>query len=241
MKMNLDPIRRNGGHHNDYLDASRDRLLRGKTYKDLSTICIIPTRGMISAAVVQSWMGLMTPMNQKFFRFFVENMEVGEAYSAAIEQILANPELSKWKFILTMEEDNMPPPDGLIKLYESIEKYDVVGGLYWTKGEDGQPMIYGNPKEMPLSFAPQVPIPNTIQEARGLGMGFNLFRLSIFKDKKLPRPFFKTQQEFVENVGIKCYTQDLYFYENAGKLGYNFACDTRVRVGHYDAVNKMCW
>lgn len=229
------------GRHNQDLDLSRGRLIQGSTYRDLSTICIIPTRGLVHYKVVQSWMGLMTPMNQKFFRIFISNMEVGEAYNAGIEMILANPELSKWKYILTMEEDNLPPPDGLLKLYESINKYDVVGGLYWTKGDGGQPMIYGDPKVMPKNCVPQVPIPNMVQECNGLGMGFNLFKMSMFKDSKIPKPWFKTVQEWSPEKGGACYTQDLYFFLNAAKEGYRFACDNRVLVGHHDAANDMIW
>lgn len=228
------------GRHNSDPNVT-DRLIRGNTYKDLSTICIIPTRGVISARVVQNWMGLMPPMNQKFIRMFIIGMEVGEAYTQAIEQILAHPDLSTWKYILTLEEDNMPPPDGLLKLYENINKYDVIGGIYWTKGEGGQPMIYGDPKSMPKNFIPQIPVQDGLQEANGLGMGFNLFKLDIFKNPKFPKPFFKTLQQYIPGQGGMAYTQDLYFYENAGKLGYKFACDTRVKVGHYDKDNDIVW
>jgi hypothetical protein len=210
-------------------------------YKDLSTICIIPTRGVVSARVLQSWWAMMTPMNQKFIRTFVVGMEVGAAYTQAIEQIIANPILRTWKYIMTLEEDNVPPPDGLLKLYESMEEYDVVGGLYWTKGENGQPMIYGDPKSKEMSFIPQVPIPETVQECNGLGMGFNLYKLDIFRDPRVPRPYFKTLQEFTPGVGVRGYSQDLYFYENIRKLGYKVACDTRIKVGHYDLENDIVW
>lgn len=184
------------GRHNSSLDIATERLEVSKSYQDLSTVCIVPTRGLIPAKVVQNWWGLMTPMNQKFIRVFMIGMEVGAAYTAAVEQILANPVFRTWKYILTLEEDNMPPPDGLLKLYESMDKYDVVGGLYWTKGEVGQPMIYGDPKSIPLNFIPQKPIPETVQECNGLGMGFNLFKMDIFRDPRVPRPYFKTLQEY---------------------------------------------
>lgn len=229
------------GRHNSSLDRSAARLEQSKSYRDLSTICVIPTRGVIPAKVVQSWWGMMTPMNQKFIRSFVIGMEVGAAYTSAIEQILATPELRNWKYILTLEEDNMPPPNGLLKLYESIDKFDVVSGLYWTKGEMGQPMIYGDPKDKELNFRPQIPQPDTVQECNGLGMGFNLFKTDIFKDPRVPHPFFKTTQEFTPNVGVKVYTQDLYFYENIHKLDYKVACDTRIKVGHYDMDNDIVW
>lgn len=232
-------IAENAGYHNSTNAA--DRLIKGNTYKDLSTICIVPTRGMISAKVVQSWMGLMSPMNQKFIRMFIIGMEVGEAYNHAITQILTHPDLRNWKYILTLEEDNTPPPDGLLKLYESMDSYDVVGGLYWTKGEGGQPMIYGDPNQMPLNFIPQVPRTGTIQPACGLGMGFNLFKIDIFKDERVPKPWFKTLQEYTPGSGARAYSQDLYFYENIRKLGYKVACDTRVKVGHYDHINDIVW
>ncbi len=227
------------GIHNK--NDRRSALIKGNTSKDLSTIIIIPSRGMMPTKVVQSWMSLMMPMNQKIIRMFVIGMEVGQAYNAAIENILAHPDLSKWKYIVTMEDDNMPPPDGFLRLYEGIEKFDVVGGLYWTKGVEGQPMIYGDPKAIPANFIPQVPVLEQLQECRGLGMGFNIFKLSMFKNEKIPKPWFKTVQEYTPGVGCKSFTQDLYFYENAGRAGYKFACDTRIKVGHYDYQNDLCW
>lgn len=232
----------NLGLHNADLQASVERLNKGKTYLDLSTIIVCPTRGMISDRVVQAWMGLIRPMNQKVIGpIFIRGYEVGNAYNMAVEMILGNPELSKWKYMLTIEEDNLPPPDGLVKLYESMDKYDVVGGLYWTKGEGGQPMIYGDPNVQPLNFIPQKPLAETVQPANGLGMGFNLFKIEIFKDPKIPKPWFETKNEFIPGVGAKVYTQDLYFFENAGKAGYKFACDTRIRVGHLDVDNDVVW
>jgi hypothetical protein len=215
-------------------------VIQGKTYKDLSTIIIIPTRGLIHCKVVGSWWNLIMPMNQKCTRVFASGMEVGEAYNNMIEQILADPNLSNWKYILTMEEDNIPPPDGLIKLYENMDKYDVVGGLYWTKGEQGQPMIYGEGHDGDIHFRPQPPI-DEIQECDGLGMGFTLFKMDLFKDPKIQKPWFKTCQEWSPQGGTKLMTQDLYFFDNIRKLGYRVACDTRVRVGHYDVQNDVVW
>jgi hypothetical protein len=230
------------GFHNSDLDKSIQRLESAQTYQDLSTICVIPALKTMPSKVTQSWMSLMTPMNQKFIRLFIYDMEVGDAYNAAVEFIMGNPELSKWKYMLTLETDNMPPPDGVLKLYEDMKEFDVVGGLYWTKGEGGQPMIYGDPHAIPLNFIPQKPKVNTVQPCMGLGMGFDLFKLSIFKDKRLTQPFFKTLQEFnLQNGGARSYTQDLYFFEKIHALGYKVACDTRVRVGHFDLERDMVW
>lgn len=226
------------GRHNADFAGAQDRLIKGNTYKDVSTVIVIPTRGKIPAKVVQNWMGLMTPMNQKTIRLFIEGMEVGDAYNRAVETILSHPELSHWKYMLTLEEDNMPPPDGLLKLYESIGKYAAVGGLYWTKGPGGQPMCYGDPTGV-MNFIPQIPKPGELTECNGLGMGFTLFKLDTFK--KLDSPWFVTKQEYTPGVGGSSYTQDLYFFEKARKAGLKVACDARVLVGHYDVDADIVW
>lgn len=228
------------GFHNRDLEASKERLEKGKQYRDLSTVCVVPTRGMIPARVVENWMGLMTPMNNAFFRMFVAGMEVGDAYNAAVEMILAHEQLSKFKYVLTLEEDNMPQPDGLLKLYESIDGYAAVGGLYWTKGEGGQPMIYGDPTGV-LSFQPQLVKVDTIQECNGLGMGFTLFDMDVFRDPKIPKPWFKTVQSWSPEEGGQAGTQDLHFFANARRAGHKVASDNRVKVGHFDPGTGVVW
>ena len=236
-----------GGVHNEDMDKSMARLKSSGSYKDASTVCIVPSRGTMSTKVVQSWMGLIPMMNQKFMRLFAIGMEVGQAYSSTIEMVLAHPELSQWKYIWTLEDDNIPPPDALPKLVEAIEggvngdKYDALGSLYWTKGEGGQPMMYGDPKVMPKNFIPQIPPANSIAPCNGLGMGCTLFRMSMFKDNRIPKPWFKTLNEFVPGTGSRIFTQDLYFFDNAGKFGYKFACDSRVLTGHYDINTDITW
>lgn len=228
------------GKHNGQIEEATARLIKGNTYRDLSTIWLTPTRGQLKPRVVGSWMGLMRPMNQPFIGpIFVEEDEVGLAYQKMFDLVLTNPILAKWKYILTVEEDNLPPSDGLMKLYESIEKeYDVVAGLYWTKGEAGQPMVYGDPGVMPRNFVPQIPRPDTLQHCNGLGMGFNLWRIESFRDKlrDMPKPWFKT----VQDKG-KQFSQDLWFFNEAAKYGYKVGCDTRVKVGHLDVNTGIVW
>jgi hypothetical protein len=60
-------------------------------------------------------------------------------------------------------------------------------------------------------------------------MGFNLWRLSMFKDSRLAKPWFRTVKG-KDGVG----TQDLTFWSDARKYGYRCAVDCSVLVGHYD-------
>jgi hypothetical protein len=234
----------NAGYHNRDLAQVENRLFKGKTYKDLSTLCVMPIRDtFVHVRVMQAFNGLIKPMNQKFMPIFMSEMEVGDAYEQMVELVRTHADLKSWKYVLTFESDNLPPPDGLLKLYESIEAgpFDAVGSLYFTKGEGGQPMIYGNPKEMPKNFMPQIPVPDAVQPCNGLGMGFTLFRMKMLQDKSLPRPLFKTVQSYEPGKGTKMYTQDLFFFESAAKHGYRFASDNRVKTGHLDFATNMVW
>ena len=101
------------------LGFERIEHIAGSTYRDSSTVIVIPSRGMIPHQVVARVAGAPAPMNQKRAMLFATGHEVGQAYNAMISNILANPELSKWKYIMTLEDDNIPPADAHIRLLES--------------------------------------------------------------------------------------------------------------------------
>jgi hypothetical protein len=231
-----------GGQHNADLNVTRARLLKGGSWKKQNTIVILPAADMVSAKCALSWWNLAFPPNNGVVKWLALGMEVGDAYSTAIEQILAHPDLSKWEYILTLEHDNAPPPDGVIKLIERMEQHPefaCIGGLYFTKGEGGVAQIWGDPRDVVTNFRPQLPDPNGgLVECCGTGMGFNIFRISMFKDDRLKKPWFRTLNgKNGEGLG----TQDLVFWGDARKYGYRCAIDCSVRVGHFDVGADFMW
>ena len=220
------------GAHNKDVNKARARLIKGGSWKKQRIAVVLPAADLIPAKVALSHWNLAFPPNNGVVRILAQGMEVGDAYTSAIEQILAHPDLSQWEYLLTIEHDNMPSGDGVLKLVEQMEnhpEFACIGGLYFTKGEGGVAQIWGDAKDPILNFRPQLPDPNGgLVECCGTGMGFNLFRLSMFKDTKLRKPWFKTQTE----GGVS--TQDLYFWADARKHGYRCAIDCSVKVGHYD-------
>lgn len=219
------------------------KTISGTSYKDSSTVIICPTRGMIHHKVVAAWQGLMAPMNQKRAFLFCAGDEVGQAYNQMIQGILADPNLSKWKYILTLEDDNLPPPDAHLKLIEAIEAnggIDCVAGIYFTKGELSMPQAYGDPNEYRrtnvLDFKP-LDIRDALSrgaliEVNGVAMGCTLYRMDLFR--QIPAPWFVTVQEWDPVKGAQAFTQDLAFCHKAKLAGKRFAVDCRVRVGHLD-------
>ena len=223
------------GHHNANLPQTAARLHKGGSWKKQRTIVIVPSADMISAKVMMTFWNLAFPPNNGVVKILALGDEVGVAYSTAIEQVLSNEQLKEWEFILTLEHDNMPPADGVIKLIERMEanpEFACIGGLYFTKGEGGCAQIWGDVKDPILNFRPQPPDVNGgLVECVGTGMGFNLWKLSMFRDERIERPWFKTLNGR-DGQGIG--TQDLVFWGKARKFGYRCAIDCSVKVGHYD-------
>jgi hypothetical protein len=225
------------GIHNQDLEKTSARLIKGASWKKQRIIVVLPAGDSIPAKVALSHWNLIFPPNNGVARILAQGMEVGEAYSSTIQGILDHPELSKWEYVLTIEHDNTPPQDGVLNLVEDMEthpEFYAIGGLYFTKGEGGVAQIWGDVNDPIVNFRPQVPN-GGLHECCGTGMGFTMFRLSMFKDKQLRKPWFVTQRK----DGVS--TQDLYFWSDARKYGYRCAIDCNIRVGHYDSVSDMVW
>lgn len=225
-----------GGAHNANLSGSRARLMKGGSYKAQRIVSVVPTVSPIWPRVYLSHVNLGFPPNNGVLRMLALGMEVGDAYSSAMVNILGHPELCKWEYMLTMESDNAPPADGVIRLVQAMEDHpelSAISGLYFTKGEGGVAQIWGDPNDG-TNFRPQLPSPTGgLVECCGTGMGFALWRIKMFKDERLRKPWFVTQK--VNGLA----TQDLYFWADARKFGYRCAVDCSVRVGHYDAEGKF--
>lgn len=228
-----------GGAHNKDLEQTGARLIKGGSWKKQRIVVVIPAGASIPAKAALSHWNLAFPPNNSVIRILAQGMEVGDAYSSAIEQVLAHPDLSKWEFLLTVEHDNLPPSDGVIRLIEQMEahpEFACIGGLYFTKGSGGVAQIWGDPKDPVVNFRPQLPVQGQLVECCGTGMGFNLWRLNLFKDSRLQKPWFRTR---AGKDGVA--TQDLSFWADARKYGYRCAIDCGCLVGHYSIEEDIVW
>lgn len=229
-----------GGKHNLNLTETNKRLSKEGAWKKQRIVVILPAGNEMSTKVALSHWNLIFPPNNNVVRILAVGSEVGHAYSEAIESVLAHPELSQWEYILTIESDNMPPPDGVLKLLKDMDEhpeFHCIGGLYFCKGEGGCAHIWGDPNDPILNFRPQLPDPNGgLVECNGSSMGFHLWRMSMFKDERIKRPLFETKAS-AAGVG----TQDLAFWGEAKKYGYRTAVDCSVKVGHLEIATGIVW
>lgn len=209
------------------------------SYKDCSTCVIVPTR---TKFLHKDWVamrdGLHPMMNQPRYWFFVTGAEVGRAYDDMVTNILAHPVLGKCEYVATIEDDVLVPPDGLTKLYESIDvgPFDGVSGCYFVK--NGPVMAYGDPalfaRTGQLDFKPIDVTPamraGGLVEVNGIAMGISLYRMSSLRAVAPPR--FETAPNA---------TQDLAYCRKARIQGQRFAVDLRVRCGHVDWASGVVY
>lgn len=223
------------GHHNTNLPETVSRLQRGGSWKKQRVVVVLPAADSVPMKCVMSWWNLAFAPNNGCAKIAALGDEVGVAYSKTIEGVLSTPGICDWEYLLTIEHDNAPPVDGVVKLIERMEQHPefcAIGGLYFTKGAGGCAQIWGDAKDPVLNFRPQLPDPNGgLVECYGVAQGFTLFRLPLFKDSRLRKPWFKTLNG-KDGAGMS--TQDLYLWGDLRQYGYRCAIDCSVKVGHYD-------
>jgi hypothetical protein len=228
------------------LGFERVELIPGSTYKDSSTVIIVPTRGKIHFKVVAAWENMFGPMNQKRAKLYAVGHEVSRAYEEMVKFVLTHPVLSTYKYLMTLEDDNLPPPDAQVKLLDSIDAgpLDAVSGLYFTKGDLNLPMAYGDPRSLldrgVVDFNPRDVVKaldtGNVIEVNGIGMGCAVWRMELFR--QFPPPWFITVNEHIPAQGTMCVTQDLYFCERLRRAGKRLGVDLRVQVGHINVETE---
>lgn len=225
------------GVNNANLAESTERVIRAGTWKRQRIVTICPVGETIPARVYINHRSIAYPPNQGVHHVLAIGCEVGDAYSRALAEIIDNPQhpCHDWEYLLTIEHDNLVPYDGVTKLIKRMEANPhlaAISGLYWCKGFDNiAPHIWGDINDPIPNYRPQPPKEGQLVECYGLSMGCTLYRLSMFKDTKLKRPWFQTY-DGSEGKGVG--TQDLAFWADARKYGYRCAVDCDVKVGHYD-------
>lgn len=222
--------------------------LRLNSYHDLSTVILIPTRGLMHPKVVSALLALVPPQNQLRSLFLVEGAEVGDAYENAFHAILEDPDLKNFKYLMTIEDDNTVPPFAHVQLLQSLIKFnfDAMSGLYFTKGEFGMPMAFGDPETFrnekffdsrPRDVRDAVQNEEVI-EVNAIAMGCAVWKIETLK--KLERPIFKTWDQYTER-GYAGQTQDIFVSEKIRRAGGRLGVDCRVKVGHVDTKTGEVW
>lgn len=106
-----------------------------------------PTTGIVRIEWVMARFGQVIPTNwsatdniQPVASYIPMQYQVPDAQNLIVRNAIEK----KCEWLLLLEHDNIPPPDAFIRLNEYMRNGDVpvVSGLYFTKSDPPEPMIY---------------------------------------------------------------------------------------------------
>jgi len=79
------------GKLNSDIETTRTGLIKGASWKKQNIVVVMPADARIPAKVAFSLWNLIFPPNQGVVKLLALGLEVGDAYSKCIEQIIAHP------------------------------------------------------------------------------------------------------------------------------------------------------
>lgn len=164
----------------------------------------------------------------------VERLHVDRARNEIVDMVL-NPEKPRppqfpngvdrrYKaatHVLFIDDDMIVPPNGLMRLLS--HKEPIVGGLYFGRQPPHLPIAYRHIKDN--QWIPITKFGAGLQEVDAIGFGFILVERTVLE--KMQRPWF----EFSDRMG-----EDMYFCEQAKKLGYRILLDADIKCKHLSTV-----
>lgn len=199
---------------------------------------LTPTLGTISMWWHLTQIDLLYPMNvgkQPITTLDLHGGEVGEMRNRLVAMALLIEDQSGGKTqvpkVMWVDDDVLVDRECMICL--ARHDVDIASGVYFSKGEFGEPLIFPGPSSGVLSFKP-----DEVFEAWGWSQGLSLVSTEVYRRMKAEldlgtdkygqpnwykKPDFKMTETGIINGG----TEDFHFFENAQKLGYRPVVDCR--------------
>lgn len=192
--------------------------------KKFIALCV-PTLGQVTARWASHMMDLIQPMNVGRCRIMVHGKPVAEARNECVQRAL-DMEASDREVthLFWIDDDVLASATALVKLY--YHHRDIVSGVYFTKEEIAQPLIF------PGKTAGTCPyVPDALMEVWAHGMGLTLVRTDVYRRMKDElklgtdayghTAWYETPgPQFEGNILNAGGTEDLFFCDRAVIMGY---------------------
>lgn len=224
-----------------------------------------PSRGLVRIEWVQARYGQIIPTNWSFVEFvqfcspyLPLGYQLADAQNLMAKKVIEGD----YEWILYIEDDNVIPPDLFIKVNEYINegRVPVVSGLYFTKSQPAEPLIYrgaGNSyfkdwKIGDLVWADGIPFGCRLENAKLLKEAWKTSPEYIVGGETTRRVFeqpnrmtFNPEKGGYEAVGgttdlawcKRIMDEDLFTkagFPEFSKMKYPFLVDTNIFVKHID-------
>jgi len=220
-----------------------------------------PTLGLVRYEWYHARSGQVIPVNWQAFGFDPMGYSIDDAYNLIVYHALG---VKKTTWLLTIEDDVIPPPDAFKRIseYMDSEKIPIVSGLYYTKSLPAEPLVFrgrGNGSFYNWELGEKI-------WCDGLPMGFLLIHTSILRwmwdnteeyqihtGEKIHRVFETPRNIWFDKSGAyqrQEGTQDLYFFDRLtewdvlkktgwskiARKKYPLLCDTNIFCWHIDRM-----
>ena len=189
-----------------------------------------------------SMANLRYPHGLRYGQYATKKLARDEARNAIVRKALAEDA----EYVLFVDDDTAPPADMISLLMRELEtrdeSYAVCGGIYCSKSEPNEPLVFKRLGDGPYwkwKFG-------EVFECEGIATGCMLIRTSIFKS--LSEPWFKDINS-IDEVGANTavfgpqgkpdefrMTDDLFFCRKAVDAGFKILAHGGVLPVHWDQV-----
>jgi hypothetical protein len=168
------------------------------------------------------------------FPIIIERLHVDRARNECVDMLLhpeaprppqfpngVEPRYKDCTHMLFIDDDIIVPPNGLMRLLG--HDVPIVGGLYFARTPPHLPVCYRHVVDN--HWVPITEFCAGLQECDALGAGFMLIKREVFE--KMERPWF----DFSDRMG-----EDMWFCEQAKRLGYTILVDADVKCKHLQVM-----
>jgi len=189
-------------------------------------ICVTHTFDYINT----SFFDLMVGLKSKYSYSMIRNnmLPIDRNRTVLVDMGLEKKEVTHFLFIDT---DIIPDERNFLDILISYD-LPIVGMLCTKKVPPYEPILYKRnvPEEEKFNGF-WVKYPKGIVEVDAVGTGCLLVKREVFE--KMKRPYFRFVSSFERDL---YQSEDIYFLENAKKLGYKAYVDTEHTCKHYGPV-----
>jgi len=208
-------------------------------------ICM-PSLGWTPTTCSMAFSDLVYPLNYGFMKCCCYGKRVAEARNECVKQVLdteAKLTGCEVTHLFWLDDDVIPQPGALIALMQRQKA--IVSGVYWTKTNPGEPLIFRERLSGAGSFRP-----GQLDEVWSHGMGLTLVEMGVYRrllaegdigvdefgNPAWYRAYDSTRADTRGEGGYICGTEDVYFLDAAHRLGIKCYVDQSEETfgWHYD-------
>ena len=200
---------------------------KNKLFENVQIVIATPSvRAEVPMLFYQSVMAMVLKTREKYPNMKFATLTTGNTYVHQARQNMVNSFLEKKAdYMLWIDDDNIPPEDGLIKLLE--REKDIVSGLYFKRRPPYEPLIMMK-RRQGIGSERRADIfrdgATELLQIHSTGFGFILIKREVLEKMREAR-----MPHFSMKVGLG---EDIWFCVQAQGAGYDIWLDPTVEVGH---------